>query len=195
MKANTVSLRYFILGLLTRQSMSGYDIKRFLKSLGWLIGSPSFGSLYPALHALLEDGLATVDVLSREDKPPRKIYSITERGKQALQEWVDQPVEQGASLKAFVMRLVLASNFSRAGLIAQLRQRRSQVADHHASLGQIAKTVDERDLGQRLALGYGLAIAAAELTWLDSTLDRLSEPSQQSLPTEVVQGDSVVSIV
>ena len=31
-----VRSRYFILGLLARQSMSGYDIKRFFKSLSWL---------------------------------------------------------------------------------------------------------------------------------------------------------------
>ena len=36
--------------------MSGYDIKRLLKSLNWLVGSPSFGTLYPTLH----DGLVSV---------------------------------------------------------------------------------------------------------------------------------------
>ena len=46
MAAATVSLRYFILGLLTQQPMSGYDIKRSLKGLIWLIGNPSGGSLY-----------------------------------------------------------------------------------------------------------------------------------------------------
>jgi DNA-binding PadR family transcriptional regulator len=76
---DTVSIRQLILDLLTRQPMSGYDIKRFLKSLSWLIDSPSFGSLYPALHTLLEDGLVTVEVIPPQDKPPRKIYSITDR--------------------------------------------------------------------------------------------------------------------
>ena len=65
MAGSTVSFRYFVLGLLAQRSMSGYDIKRFLKSLSWLIGSPSFGSLYPALHALLKDELVTVKVAPR----------------------------------------------------------------------------------------------------------------------------------
>ena len=55
MPTGTGSFRYSILGLLTHEPMSGYDIKRFLESLGWLVGSPSYGSIYPALHALLED--------------------------------------------------------------------------------------------------------------------------------------------
>jgi DNA-binding PadR family transcriptional regulator len=55
MAAGTVSLRYFVLGLLAQEPMSGYDIKRFLKGLNWLIGSPSDGSLYPNLRALLQE--------------------------------------------------------------------------------------------------------------------------------------------
>jgi len=182
--ASAVSVRHFILGLLTQQPMSGYDIKCFLKSLSWLIDSPSFGSLYPALHALLENGLVTVEVIPRQDKPPRKIYDITEAGRQVLQEWIDQPVASGASLKAFLMRLTLASNLSHASLVAHLQRRCAQVTAHQLALEQAAKTMDESvDLGERLALGYGLALAAAELTWLDSTLDRLSH---QPLVVKVV---------
>jgi len=180
--ASVLSIRHFILGLLTRQPMSGYDIKSFLKSLTWLVGSPSFGSLYPALHALLENGLVTVEVILCQDKPPRKIYSITEAGRQVLREWMDQPVASGASLKAFVMRLVLASNLSHAGLIAHLQQRRAQVSAHQLALEQTTRTMDESmDLGERLVFDYGLAVATAELAWLDRTLARLP---QSLLPVE-----------
>ena len=58
MASGAVSLRFFVLGLLAQQSMSGYDIQRFLKSLSWLIGSPSPGSLYPILRALREEAAA-----------------------------------------------------------------------------------------------------------------------------------------
>ena len=172
-----MSIRHFILGLLARQPMSGYDIKRFLKSLSWLIDSPSFGSLYPALHALLNDELVTVEVIPRPDKPPRKIYSITEAGRQALREWMEQPVTSGVSLKAFLMRLILASNLSHAGLLAHLQQRHTQVAAHQLALEQTAEAMDERmDLGERLAIDYGLSIATAELVWLDRTLTQISQP-------------------
>jgi len=191
--ASTVSTRHFILGLLARQPMSGYDIKRFLKSLSWLVDSPSFGSLYPALHALLEDGLATVEVIPRHDKPPRKIYTITKAGKQALREWVDQPTASETSLKAFLMRLILASNLSHNGLITHLQQRHAQVASHQLALQQTAESMGEGlDLGDRLALDYGLAIAAAELAWLDRVLARLSE---SWLSAEALQSDLVVSNV
>jgi PadR family transcriptional regulator AphA len=158
--------------------MSGYDINRVLKSLGWLVGNPSFGSLYPALHALQEDGLVTVDVDNRERKPSRKIYTITDAGTLILQQWIDQPAGPHASTKAFVMRLILADRYSFAGLIGQLHQRRAQVAAHRTALEQTAATQDgKRGLGQQMALEYGLALAQAELTWLDSALERLLKRS------------------
>ena len=182
--ARAVSIRHLILGLLTQQSMSGYDIKRLLKGLSWLIDSPSFGSIYPALRALLEQGLVTVEVIPRQDKPPRKIYTITETGGQEVREWMDQPVAPDASLKAFMMRLILASNFSHTGLIAHLQQRRSQVAAHRGSVEQTSETLDgTKDCAQRLTFDYALALAMAELAWLDSALEELSH---QPLPVEVV---------
>jgi len=191
--ARAMSIRHLILGLLTRQPMSGYDIKRFLKSLSWLIDSPSFGSIYPILRALREDGLVTVEVVPRQGKPPRKTYTITEAGRKALREWVDQPVALDASLKTFVMRLILATNLSHTGLIAHLQQRRSQVAAHRAALKRIAETLEgTMDSGQRLTFSYGLTLATAELAWLDSTLEQLS---QQPLPVEVVKGDGVILTV
>jgi PadR family transcriptional regulator AphA len=176
MSTGLKSFHHFILGLLTQRPMSGYDIKRLLKSLGWLVGSPSFGAIYPALHALLQDRLVTVTVLSDENKPPRKIYTITQAGERALHEWIHQPSSTNASTRAFAMRLILADQLSNEGLIAHLQQRRAQVDDHRAALKRMNDELDgEVDAGRRLTLDYGMAIASAELNWLEGMLERLSE--------------------
>jgi DNA-binding PadR family transcriptional regulator len=190
MEGSAVSFRYFALGLLAQQPLSGYDIKKRLEALDWLIGSPSFGSLYPALHALLERGLVTVAEVSGEGSPTRKIYRITEKGRQELRRWIDRPVGPGASLKAFVMRLILASNLSPAGLLAHLKQRRSQIAVQRAALEQTVAAQDEAtDLGQRLARDYALAVALAESAWLDRTLEQLQ--SDRSVLAGVAERESI----
>jgi PadR family transcriptional regulator AphA len=188
MPAGGVNLRYTILGLLAQQPMTGYDVKRLFKGLSWLVGSPSPGSLYPILGALLEEGLATRETVPSADRPARKVYSITERGRQEVQRWIDQPVPPDASLKAFVRHLLLSGVLPRAKLLAHLRQRRSQVSAHYTALEQAVETLgDDADLGQSLALRYGLALAAAELNWLDEADARLLE--QASLDAEGQQGD------
>jgi len=174
MSTAKVSLRYFVLGLLAQQPMSGYDIKRFVKGLSWLIGSPSSGSLYPALRGLREEELVSVEVVPGVDKPPRKIYSIEQAGRDRLKEWIEKPIMSDAPLKSFVMRLLLADSFSPANLEAYLQQRRTQVATHQADLAKMNDRMSSgKDLGLRLALDYGLELASAEMAWLDDTLINL----------------------
>jgi DNA-binding PadR family transcriptional regulator len=174
MPAGNNNFRYFVLGLISQQPMSGYDIKQYLECMGWLVGNPSFGAIYPALHALLEDSLVTLEVVAYETKPPRKIYSITSTGERALNEWIHQPLLSGASSKAFVMRLLLAKHLNHEGLVAHLRQRRQQVVQQQAALKRtIGETAVPPDTGQRLAYGYGMTIASTELAWLDDLIAAL----------------------
>lgn len=181
MSAGVISLRFFILGLLARQSMSGYDIKCVLKGLSWLTGSPSGGNLYPVLRALHEEDLVTLEIVPGRDSPTKKVYTINEAGRRELRVWIDQPAVPDRSLKAFVMLLLLASNFSTAVLRAHLQQRRAQVAAHQGALCQAACWSQTRDnRGRFLAMDYGLAMASAEQSWLDDVLGELSEHSPRS---------------
>jgi PadR family transcriptional regulator AphA len=175
MAAERIDFRHFILGLLAQEPMSGYDINRFLKGLSWLIGKPSFGSLYPALHALLANGLVTVNVVTKESKPPRKIYSISDAGRRQLQQWSERPVAPDTPMKAFVMRLILGSTLTHDRLIAHLQQRRARVSENLTLMERMASQQDEAaEWSRSLALDYGLALAAAEVGWLDQALERLA---------------------
>ena len=180
-----MNYRYFVLGLLAQQSMSGYDIKRCFESFGWLIRSPSFGSLYPALHALQEDGCLTMQVVEGESGLSRKVYTITEVGQQALEKWIHESMEADTSLKTFLMHLMVADSLSRDALLTHLEQRRLQLADYQTALKQAGEeTSNGGVLGDRLALDYGRVLAAAETVWLDRKLAQLYRPSCESTVEE-----------
>jgi DNA-binding PadR family transcriptional regulator len=177
-----VSFRCFILGLLDQQSMSGYDIKRLLDDLNGLTGGSSFGQIYPALHTLLKEGWVTVDVVTREGRPSKKVYTIKQKGRRALQEWLDQPLSSSPSKKALAMRLILAQGLPQRGLMAHLRQRHAQVVAHRDALEELSSELEQVGGGWQLALDYGMAVADAELTWLDRALDLASkEPSAKEV--------------
>jgi PadR family transcriptional regulator, regulatory protein AphA len=172
MSTRSVSFRQFILGLLAQQPMSGYDIKRAQKSLTWLVGNPSFGSLYPTLHCLLREGRVTMEVREGHERPSRKVYSLTEAGRRELREWADRPHPSNGSLKEFVMHLNLAGSLSHEALFAHLRQRHEQVTAQRAMLARTVNAIDEdADPGQRLVASFALALAIAELAWLESALN------------------------
>jgi DNA-binding PadR family transcriptional regulator len=79
-KLASVDLQLLILGLLAEKPRHGYEIIKALdeRSKGFYIPSP--GMVYPALTYLEEIGHATV-----EADGSRKLYSITESGKQHLE--------------------------------------------------------------------------------------------------------------
>ena len=191
MARGSVTFRYFILGLLIKRAMSGYGIRRFLKSLGWLIGNPSFGTIYPALHALLKDNLATVEVVPHPNRPARRIYTITEAGKQALQEWIAQPPPSNTGIRAFIMHLILTGDSSRVGLVAHLQQRQKVTAAQHSALEQAVQGLGEQSsLGEHMAIEYGSTIANAEMAWLENKLAQLSMDSETDPSAETTQGGS-----
>ena len=77
-----------ILGLLSHDDLTGYDIKKQIDGSIRFFWKGSFGSIYPALSELEKQG--SVRRLKGNDSGGREkiIYSITGQGKEILRAWV-----------------------------------------------------------------------------------------------------------
>lgn len=87
LNGGTVSL--VLLAILDRSSepLYGYQIAKSIEG-AWAEGVPvKQGTLYPVLRSMEENGLLESRVEPSVSGPPRKYYSITERGRAALGEW------------------------------------------------------------------------------------------------------------
>jgi hypothetical protein len=127
----------------------------------------------------------TLEVVPGFDRPSRRTYSITETGRQTLKTWVDQSAASNKSLKTFVVCLLLAGSFSPLKLLANLRQRRTQVAIQYAHLEQALRMSDgEIDPGQGLT--------TTELDRLSVALDQLFRRAQRG---KDAQNQSVILVV
>jgi len=83
-----VTIQYAILGFLSESSMSGYDLKKRFADSDVLYWSGNNNQIYRALVELHQDDWVTVEVQHQEDRPSRKIYTITEKGRAALRQWI-----------------------------------------------------------------------------------------------------------
>lgn len=81
------ALRYAVLGLLNRQSMTGYEITKELDSALSEFWSAKHSQIYPELKSLDADGLVTFDTEISGNQLERKRYSITPAGKKAFLAW------------------------------------------------------------------------------------------------------------
>lgn len=82
-----------ILGLLSHEDLTGYEIKKRMDtSLKYFWGA-SYGSIYPTLSELVNQGLAAKRD-GAENNRNKIIYSITEEGRNYLKDWLTLPVDK-----------------------------------------------------------------------------------------------------
>lgn len=91
--ANEKKIDCVILGLLSHEELTGYEIKKRMDTTLKYFWSASYGSIYPALNDLVSRGLATKRDAA-ENKRNKLIYTITDEGRSYLREWLTQPVEK-----------------------------------------------------------------------------------------------------
>ncbi|SHO44594.1 PadR family transcriptional regulator [Anaerocolumna xylanovorans] len=86
--------RYVILGLLNEEHLSGYEIKRIIDTRLSFFWSESFGQIYPQLKELETEGLIAAFHQPDSNSKASKKYTITDQGKEELQQWLMIPVEK-----------------------------------------------------------------------------------------------------
>ena len=72
-------LRLYLLRLLDEEPRHGYEVIRLLRDRFMGVYAPSPGTIYPRLARLEEEGLVTHD-----EENGRKVYRITEAGREEL---------------------------------------------------------------------------------------------------------------
>lgn len=74
-----------LLACVTQGPAHGYDLVQRIKIVSEDLLTVGEGRLYPALHRLEKAGLIEAEWVPQEGRPDRKVYSITEKGTQALE--------------------------------------------------------------------------------------------------------------
>ena len=174
-----MSVKYGLLGLLAREAQHGYELKRSFEQFTGGFWELNHGQIYQSLERLASDGLVNYTVESAENAPERKVYEVTERGRQALDRWLERSNARVRPLRdeLFVRLAVMASRPPQQ-LLALLGEYRQTYSEHMREL-TLAKrqsaalhTVPDGATGAELEVEQMLLDAAifhceADLRWLD----------------------------
>lgn len=107
-----MSIKYAILGILSYQSVTGYDLKKIIQDSSFMYWSANNNQIYKALVSLLNEGLVTQEVQHQDTSPSKKIYTITEQGKVELKKWVLSTPELPECKKTFLIQLAWADSLN-----------------------------------------------------------------------------------
>ena len=100
-----MSIRHAILGFLSWQPSTGYELKKRFAEATPFHWSGNNNQVYGALIELHREGLVQVEVVQQEKRPARKVYAITERGREALEGWLREGSEPPETRADFHARL------------------------------------------------------------------------------------------
>ena len=170
-------LRHTLLGLLNEQPMHGYLLRKHAKAYSWIYPMTN-ASIYPALHALEEDGFITHDSEIRSGRA-RKIYRITPEGQEDLRQWLNEPVHQTPCLRdQMLLKIVMHDENSlsdaREGIENTLKELRSEVVDYQQNARAKA---GNKTVGMELANEYGFEMLRLRVRFLEQILS-LTRPDE-----------------
>src|SRR5262245_52656399 len=161
------------LGALCLGDASGYEIKKLFEEGDFShFCEPSFGSIYPALNRLVEDGLASFTAMAQDKRPDKKVYSITAKGRAAFCEALQASPAPDKYRSDFCFMMVFG-HLLPGNRLAQLVNIQNAYYK-----GMIARMESCEDLGEalppaRFIHALALAIFRAAADYIDQNKDNL----------------------
>ena len=175
-----MDVRTICLGILTRGDATGYEIKNLFQDDGYQhFVEASFGSIYPALNRLTDEGLVSVRAEAQEKRPDRKVYSITPSGRSTFIASLLKPLPEDRHRSPFVFAM-LFSDLLPAGRVCTMLD--GYIAQSEAKLAQLNESNTKRKSpGEEFAIGFGRATYVAMLDFLKSHRARLETEPQAAV--------------
>ena len=169
---------YALLGLLSIEPMSGYDIRRNLEESLSYFWSESYGQIYPALKRLEAARLIAPVKQRAPETRRRRLYRLTPRGRARLRKWLAEPPRPQPPRNELLLKLFFGRQAPPGACAAHLRRFRLQQERLIAMFEQIEKQLrrerpDHLDLRYwLLTIGAGIEQAQALMHWSEQALQQ-----------------------
>jgi PadR family transcriptional regulator AphA len=162
-----MNVRTLCLGILSLQEASGYEIKKDVEDgLFSHFIDASFGSIYPALTQLAAEGYVTVREEEQTGKPDKKVYAITEAGRNALARAISVSPSKDKYKSEFLFQMLLQDYLSPEMMLVAIQK---QLDDLNEDLARIAECSHEAPIGHgsHFVADYGNAVLTAGVKCLE----------------------------
>ncbi|NLT14340.1 MAG: PadR family transcriptional regulator [Clostridiales bacterium] len=183
-----MSLKVLLLGLIDITPMPGYDLMKVFDESMLFFWHATHTQIYNTLKELEKDGLVTGEVIQQTGVPAKKVFSITEKGKNAIGEWLIVEPEPPGFKHKFLIKLSFGAKLSDAALIKQLDRYGEKLRGKLAALMSEKKSVfmdfarDQREyVLWELTFENGMMYYRNELEWVELAKRRLNQNKEKSI--------------
>lgn len=179
-----MSLTYAILSALISDPSSGYDLaKRFNASIEGSVGffwNASFQQIYRELNRLEEKEWLQAKSVQQENRPDKRIYTVTALGKQQLCQWIAESEEMALIKDELLVKLYAGHLVPRQTIVIKLeahyQQHQQRLAIYQDIKRQYFKnpqTLSKPLKFQYMTLLRGIHYETGWLAWCDEVIPLL----------------------
>jgi DNA-binding PadR family transcriptional regulator len=178
-----MSLYYALLGIIDtgQRAYSGYELKQIFDSSMQFYWNATYTQIYNTLSKMHKQGLLTMEIVHQDDRPNKKMYTITDTGRKKLQAWVAHPYKIQKARNAMLVQLTLADRLDDAHVVALLEEYQRKVAERLATFkssavqGILQRARNDRErFFWKVVLEKGVRTYETELSWLESVLQQFN---------------------
>jgi len=180
--ATLTPLRLAILGLISMQPMSGYDLRKVFETTPMGNFSSSPGAIYPALKTLENKGWVSGVADKQDSLRPRLVYSLTDLGDEVLNTELDATVTRDDLIWRYDQLMLRFAFMERRGVAKILRFLGELLTELEAYIAHLEdvheQMTDQTTVCGRLALEQGIEGYRANARWARRAvreLERLAE--------------------
>ncbi|MDH3531451.1 MAG: PadR family transcriptional regulator [Gammaproteobacteria bacterium] len=168
------------LGMLTDGEASGYDLKKKFESSFAHFFAAGYGSIYPALASLAEQGLVSCREIPQQGKPDRKVYRITEQGRRQLLVELDRPNPSHKVRSEFLATMFFAHLMTSEQIRTVFKNRIADIERYQAMFDEFENTcMSDWPAGAVFTVGLGRAVMAAMQQYIEEHGPMLLEGAEE----------------
>lgn len=181
--ANEKKLDCVILGLLSHEELTGYEIKKRMDTTLKYFWGASYGSIYPTLSDLVERGLATKRANSESNRN-KFTYTITDNGKEYLKQWLALPVEKDEIRYETLLKIFFGNESGDAQVLSHIEDFHKKIQSELPYLlksQEILSNILNEDTAHKyylLTVEFGIKTYQAYLEWCEEAENILSKESE-----------------
>jgi len=177
-----MSLKHAILGFLNYTPKTGYELKNVFDTSVQHFWPADQSQIYRTLTQLEKEGWAEKKIVVQEDRPNRKVYSITESGRAELHRWLVTPITQSDHRTAELIQVFFAGQLPDDEILTIFERSRSKLESILAAYQDVPEQIVpyEQEVGDtrekyfwHLTLELGFLSMRTQLEWVDSVIERL----------------------
>jgi DNA-binding PadR family transcriptional regulator len=173
-------LELAVLGSLHETPLHGYELRKRLNALLGMFRAFSYGSLYPCLKSLLEQGLIAEEHPTAVTGRSKIVYKLTAEGKERLQELLTQAGPSAWEDESFGVHFAFFRHTEAEVRLRILEGRRSRLEERLDGVRTaLARTRERLDSYTLELQRHGLESVEREVRWLNELIATERRASQE----------------